>query len=241
MSAGFGFLSRFEFLQDRASAVIAGMNPAVVHNLGKYHALKKAHYLSAIEETEGDYLEFGVFTGSSFCHSLRCCRKLRRFDPKLAETTFWGFDSFAGFGPLEKEDSHPFYTDQNFETTLSKVERRVRRCAKDQPFRLIPGLFAESLTGGAAPMGIERARLVFIDSDTHASAKLALTFCAPLLRQGSFIVLDDYFAWRGREDRGVRRAFREFLANSSVQCRHVFTYGMGGCVFVVSETADGAS
>lgn len=241
MSAGFGFLSRFEFLQDWASAAIAGVNPAVVHNLGKYHALKKASYLSAIEEMEGDYLEFGVFTGSSFCHALRCCRKLRRFNLQLAETTFWGFDSFAGLGPLGEEDAHPFYTDRNFETTLSKVERRVRRCAKGQPFRLIPGLFAESLAGGAAQMGIEKARLVFIDSDTHASAKLALTFCTPLLQQGCFIVLDDYFAWRGREDRGVRCAFREFLTDSGVQCRHVFTYGMGGCVFVVSETADGAS
>ena len=241
MSGGFGFLSRFEFLQDWASAFIAGMNPAIIHNLEKYHALKKAHYLSAIEEVEGDYLEFGVFTGSSFCHSLRCCRKLRRFNPKLEETTFWGFDSFAGFGPLEKEDAHPFYTDHNFETAPAKVERRVRRCARGQPFRLVPGLFADSLADGAAGLGIEKARVVFIDSDTHGSSALALAFCAPALQQGSFIVLDDYFSYRGREDRGVRRAFREFLAASGVRCRHVFTYGMGGCVFVVSETADGAS
>ena len=72
MSNKFGFLSKLDFLQDFASVFIASLNPAVVHNLEKYMALKKVHYLSAIESIEGDYLEFGVFNGSSFCHSIRC-------------------------------------------------------------------------------------------------------------------------------------------------------------------------
>ena len=240
MSRGFGFLSRFAFLQDWASAFIAGLDPAVVHNLEKYQALKKAHYLSALENVEGDYLEFGVFTGSSFCHSIRCCRKLLRLNPGIAETTFWGFDSFSGFGPLERDDVHPFYTDANFTTDLPKVERRARRCARGLAFRLVPGFFAESLRGGARRMGIEKARVVFIDSDTGASARLALAFCAPVLQRGAYILLDDYFSYRAREDRGARRAFREFLDESGIECRRVFDYGMGGRVFAVSRAADAA-
>ncbi len=58
MSSKFGFLSKINFLQDFASIIIAGLNPASVHNLEKYMAIKKVHYLSAIEDIEGDYFSY---------------------------------------------------------------------------------------------------------------------------------------------------------------------------------------
>ena len=54
-------------------------------------------------------------------------------------------------------------------------------------------------------------------------------------------MLDDYFSYQGREDRGVRRAFSEFIDASGIKARHVFTYGMGGVVFVVSKVAQDAA
>jgi len=33
----------------------------------------------------------------------------------------------------------------------------------------------------------------------------------------------------------VTRAFSEFIVQSRIKVRHVFTYGMGGVVYVVSE------
>lgn len=230
-----GILARVECLQNWASTLIALLPPAASHNLSKYHALKKVHYLSAIEDMEGDYLEFGVFTGSSFCHSIRCFKHLRRLSSNIAITRFYGFDSFAGFGTLNKKDRHPFYVDQNFATSLEKVQRRVKKTAGDVPTRLIPGFFEESLKEGAEAMGIKKARIIFIDSDTHTSAKTALAFCAPVIQTGTFIVLDDYFSYRGREDRGVQLAFKEFVERSGTKARRVFEYGMGGVVFVVSE------
>ncbi len=235
MATKFGFLSKFEFLQDWASALIAGVNPAIVHNLEKYHSLKKVHYLSAIEDVEGDYLEFGVFTGSSFCHSIRCCKKLARLNPKTLNTKFYGFDSFAGFGTLAEDDKHSFYTDDNFATSLPTVSRRVQRVAGEIKFQLVSGFFSDSLKDGAKQLGIEKSRVIFIDSDTYSSANEALIFCIPTIQEGTFIVLDDYFSYRGSEDRGVTRAFSEFIAQSKIKVRHVFTYGMGGAVYVVSE------
>ena len=235
MASKFGFLSRLEFLQDWASALIAGMNPAIVHNLEKYHTLKKVHYLSAIEDVEGDYLEFGVFTGSSFCHSIRCCKKLARLNSKTRNTKFYGFDSFAGFGDLKEGDKHPFYTDENFATSLAAVNRRVHRVAAGRQFKLTPGFFSDSLKNGAAQLGIEKSRIIFIDSDTYSSASEALTFCIPTIQEGTFVVLDDYYSYRGSESRGVTRAFNEFVSQCNIKVRQVFTYGMGGVAYVVSE------
>ena len=159
-SSKFGFLAKMEFLQDLASFILAKINPAVIHNLEKYHALKKVHYLSAIEDIDGDYLEFGVFTGSSFCHSLRCNRRLLYLNPKLRDTIFYGFDSFSGFGELENEDMHSFYTDQNFDTDFDKVNKRVKRVAKDTSYKLIPGYFSESLKAGSRAIGINKAKII---------------------------------------------------------------------------------
>ena len=238
MKSKFGFLSKMEFLQDWASTLIAGVNPAIVHNLEKYHALKKVHYLSAIEDIEGDYLEFGVFTGSSFCHSIRCCRKLVRLNPNTVNTKFYGFDSFSGFGTLAEDDKHTFYTDQNFATSLSAVTSRVQRVAGKIEFQLVPGFFNDSLKNGAEPFGIKKSRIIFIDSDTYSSASEALTFCIPTIQSGTFIVLDDYFSYRASEGRGVTRAFLEFIAQCKAKVRHVFTYGMGGAVYVVSNIVE---
>jgi O-methyltransferase len=235
MAGKFGFLSRIVFLQDWASALIATANPAVVHNIEKYYILKKVHYLSAIEDLDGDYLEFGVFTGSSFCHSMRCVHALKLIAPKLAATRFFGFDSFVGFGALEENDKHPFYTDENFETSLQVVAERVNKVARGLSYKLVPGFFNESLQTGAASIGITKARIIFIDSDTYSSARDALAFSLPTVQAGTFIVLDDYYSYKGSSERGVAAAFSEFLAAGPFEARHVFTYGMGGSVYVISK------
>ena len=236
MASKFGFLSKVEFLQDWASTLISGLNPALVHNLEKYHALKKVHYLSAIEDVDGDYLEFGVFTGSSFCHSIRCCLKVAKLNPNVLKTKFYGFDSFSGFGELEDKDKHPFYTDENFSTSAKSVGKRVGRVGGGKVnFQLVPGYFSESLKSGAYSLGIQKSKIIFIDSDTYSSAAEALDFCLPTVQLGTFIILDDYYSYRGSMNRGVARAFEEFVVGGKINVRQVLSYGMGGAVFVVSE------
>lgn len=236
MNSKFGFISKFEFLQDWASKFIASINPAVIHNIDKYLALKKIHYLSAIEDISGDYLEFGVFTGSSFCHSIRCCKKLSNLNPNVLKTKFYGFDSFSGFGVITESDNHSFYKDENFDTSLARVDRRVKAVSSDLFYKLIPGFFSDSLKEGASNFGIENARIIFIDSDTYISAKQALNFCSKVIRSGTFIMLDDYYSYRGSLARGVAGAFHEFLAETGIGVREVFTYGMGGVVYIVHES-----
>jgi O-methyltransferase len=228
-----------EWPQNVASWLIAAVNPHITHNLEKYYALKKVHYMSALEDIGGDYLEFGVFTGSSFCHSMRCCRRMRKFNPNVRDTRFFGFDSFQGFGTVASDDKHPFYTDINFKTSFEQVDKRARKAARDSQYRLVPGFFSESLKDGPGKLGITTARIVFIDSDTYASARDALRFCAPLIQDGTYIILDDFFSYRGSSHKGVARAFDELKRDEKISVRHAFNYGMGGAVYVVSErTAD---
>tara|TARA_B110000116_G_scaffold184771_1_gene160141 strand:+ start:149 stop:895 length:747 start_codon:yes stop_codon:yes gene_type:complete len=235
MASSFGILAKLDFLQTFSSKLIAGVNPAIIHNIEKYVALKKVHYLTGVEHLEGDYLEFGVFAGSSFTHSIRCSKKMGKIFPGIKDCSFYGYDSFEGFGEIEESDIHSFYTDENFATNYEKVSKRVKRAAGEFNYKLIKGFFNETLKNGALADGISKSRVIFIDSDTYSSSKEALDYCLPTIQVGTYVVLDDFFSYKGDEKRGVAKAFNEFLEAGGFSSRKVMDYGMGGSVFVISD------
>jgi len=236
LATKFGFLSRLEFLQNWSSSIISRINPAVIHNIEKYYAIKKVHYLCSIEDTEGDYLEFGVFTGSSFCHSMRCFNNSKRLSSSnKSETRFIGFDSFEGFGEVFEDDEHSFYTDENFTTSYDEVVKRVNRVSKGLDYKLIKGFFIDTLKDGPESYEISKSLIIFIDSDTYSSAKEALTFCADTIQKGTFIILDDYYSYKGSRNKGVAKAFNELIEIKGLDVRKILAYGMGGAVYIVSD------
>jgi predicted O-methyltransferase YrrM len=236
MSTQFGFLARFELLQNMASFFFAMLNPAIIHNLEKYAVIKKVIYLTSIEEIDGDYLEFGTFTGSSISHAIRCAKKAKGNFPASDNIRFYGYDSFEGFGELSEDDKHAFYTDQNFNTDYDRVLKRVKKVAGNCfDVKLIKGFFNESLIAGTGKHGISKARIVFIDCDTKSSADDALKYCTPVLQAGTYIIVDDFFSYKGSSEKGVAAALNEFTEKNNLRLRQVFTYGMGGCVFVIDK------
>jgi len=230
----FGFLSRFTVLQDLASTLISKMNPVMMHNLEKYKIIHHAFYLTAIEGVDGDYLEFGVFTGSSFCHAIRCYNNNYKWEEGLI-TKFYGFDSFQGFGTLSHKDQHPFYNDLNFSVDSASVKHRINKVGSNNHVKLIEGFFSATLNIPASEYGIVKSRIIFIDSDTYESAAYALQFSWPSIQCGTLIILDDFFAYRGSSEHGVAMAFNEFTDHRKIKVRQLYTYGMGGVVYVVSK------
>lgn len=228
-------LKNFLFFQNVASFVLSKIPATVEHNIQKYQALRKAFYLTALEQLHGDYLEFGVFTGSSFVYALRVSRKFR-FLGKVG-TRFFGFDSFAGFGKVGEDDSHPFYLDSNFAVNEGKIIRNIKRHAKDQKVELIKGYFENTLEGHSpSEFGIKLARVILIDCDLKVASKLALNYVKPILQAGTVIVLDDFFSYKGNSSLGTAGAFHEFIkANPHICFRRMFDYGYGGVVYIVSS------
>ncbi|MCB9799912.1 MAG: class I SAM-dependent methyltransferase [Candidatus Omnitrophica bacterium] len=207
----------------------------VEHNLGKYHVLKKAFYLTALEQLEGDYLEFGVFTGSSFIFSTKVHRSLSYLGGQ--KTRFFGFDSFSGFGDIHEHDKHPFYLNNIFKVNKDKVIRNIKNKTQKSETRIVEGYFNETLRGKkASDYGIEKARIIFIDCDLKEPAREALAFSLPALQQGTVIVLDDYFSYKGDSTLGVCGALTEVLQGfPGIKLREVCPYGYGGIVFIVSS------
>ena len=112
--------------QNIASWLYSHYPQSVQHNLQKYQALSKAFYMTAAEGLNGDYLEYGVFTVSSFVLATRVHRQLGALGD--VKTKFYGFDSFSGFGEIGDEDKHQVYSDDIFkldEQHVKKIKRNI--------------------------------------------------------------------------------------------------------------------
>ena len=46
----------------------------------------------------------------------------------------------------------------------------------------------------------DKCAVIFIDCDLMNPAYIALNFIKPILQQGSIIIIDDYFSYRGDEN-----------------------------------------
>src|SRR5687767_9797616 len=121
-----GLLQRWFGLQNLAARLICRIPPEVHHNIGKLEALRKAFAYTGLEGVEGDYLEFGVFQGTSLIAAINSYETQN----KGAPCRFFGFDSFEGFRVDKKTDgTHPVWKDQELATSYEMVSKRLK------PFR----------------------------------------------------------------------------------------------------------
>ena len=174
-------------------AIIASLVPAYLEfTVGKYLAIKKALYITAHDATHGSYLEFGVFTGSSFNFAMKVNKKIEKIFGKM-DCEFIGFDSFKGFGEIKKEDENPTFKDHIFSVNEKKVLQNIQKCAKGQKMRIIKGFYKETIENKTTKdLNIDKARVVMIDCDLKESTRLALEFIKPSIQEGTIILFDDF-------------------------------------------------
>ena len=191
----------------------------VLHNFSKYFSIKKILYSVNIDNIEGDYCEFGCFTGASLNHALNTYNAYM----KNKKMTFYGFDSFEGF----PEETHKIYKSEDFSADYDEV-KKIEKNSKGR-CQIIKGFFEESLTDNLIKEKINKISLAFIDCDLALSSIPVFSFIKGRLVNGSFIIIDDYF----NIDKNGRNIRAEFLKTFAVD-KEVFlfsTYGLGGVVF----------
>jgi len=172
-----------------------------------------------MDETDGDYCEFGCFTGASLTHSLRITSGKEFFKKKI----FYGFDSFEGF----PEEAHKIYKSEDFSADYNEV-KKIEKNSKGR-CKIIRGFFEESLTDNLIKENINKISLAFIECDLALSSIPVFLFIKDRLVNGSFIIIDDYF----NIDKNGRSIRAEFLKTFAVdkEISLFSTYGVNGVVF----------
>lgn len=163
-------------------------------------------------QVPGDYLEFGVFKGATFAAAHHFAQQR-----ELPEMRFYAFDSFQGLpeskGLDRYEEGDAQFSQGQFGFARDDFldNLRARRVDLDK-VELVEGWFEQTLTAETrARLPIQRAAVIWVDCDLYESTVPVLEFVTDYVQDGTVMVFDDWFCFRGDPDRGEQRALREWL------------------------------
>lgn len=212
------FIAKNRFIHNISSFIVNRIPLFVLHNFSKYFSVRKILYNINIDDIEGDYCEFGCFTGACLNHALNT----HRFYMKNRNMNFYGFDSFEGF-PVEV---HKEFKSENFKSDyemVKKLEKKFDNC------KIVKGFFENTLKNKEITNSINKISFAFIDCDLAISAKSVFEFIKPRMSNGSYIMIDDYFNIdnNGESIFGIMKNFFEIDKDIFI---HSY-FGNGGIVF----------
>lgn len=169
-------------------------------------------------ETQGihDYytMEFGVLNGEG---SVDIIRQLRS-DQYRAH---YGFDSFEGFGEISGFDEeasklHPSFSTGGYRgMKRAQVHESIKQHVRfDAELHLTEGFFKDSLPKFDKTNLKGFPLMIYVDCDLYQSSKECFDFIEDIVEDGTWILCDDYWCYRGKPGVGQRRAIDEWVQNS---------------------------
>jgi len=167
-------------------------------------------------QKNGYYMEFGILNGEGMIQAYRILRGMINH--------FFGFDSFSGLPRLSNVDKKgenltPIFYEGNFcGGTKEEVEKNIIKSTgiPDDQLTITPGYFTESLKQFDHQTLKNKGDLLvcYVDCDLYSSSKDVFVFIEPLVTTGTWLILDDYWLYRGHPQYGQRKAFEEWINNS---------------------------
>lgn len=177
----------------------------------------------------GHYYEFGLATGDSFARCYRTVTSLAKHLGYAGAEDFGvrmlGFDSFEGLPEPGESDRRVGWGRGAMACDRERFEQRMDAAGIPRTaYRLVEGFYEKSLTEELrAELADCKPSLVMMDCDFYSSTRTVLEWIRPLLRDGTFFMFDDIWAFAGHPDFGELRAIREFnAAGPGVLVPHYF-------------------
>ena len=187
----------------------------------------------------GDYLEFGVWKGGTFTSAFYFAKRY-----PLPDMRFYAFDSFEGLPEITGVDAEGFKHFEQGQFTCSEKQFReniIKNGVDIKRVDTVPGWFDTVLNAETKKrLPIERAAVVWIDCDIYESTVPVLEFITSYLQDGTIIIFDDWFCYKGNPHRGEQRAFREWLErHPTIHASEFYKFGWGGNSFIIHTSATG--
>ncbi|MBC7812729.1 MAG: class I SAM-dependent methyltransferase [Burkholderiales bacterium] len=172
------------------------------------------------QHIDGDYCEFGVYTGASFVQMFHLLSKLES-ERGYHEfpTRFFAFDSFEGLPQIGGEDrrfAQLRFRAGEFDAPRTEFESNLQRSGVDLArVTVVPGWYSEVLTPELpARIGLKQVSIAYVDCDLYESAVPVLNFLTDLLVDGAVLIFDDWNVNRAHPQLGVQGAFHEWSARN---------------------------
>lgn len=173
---------------------------------------------------EGDYLEFGVHKGRSLITAYRLSTRYN------LSMKFYAFDSFGGLPAITGVDAQGFseFSPGEYSCSIKNFRKNLVRGGVDlMRVSLIPGWYDQTLKKETKKnLSLKKASIILVDCDLYESTVPVMNFITDYIQEGTIIIFDDWFSFRGNPHRGEQRAFREWLEkNPSFQAVEFYKAG----------------
>jgi len=180
-------------------------------------------------------VEFGVLNGESL---IEIIRQLRGGIAKIV-----GFDTFSGIPQLLTSDHNdlvnmPAFIEGNYQGgRVDDVMKFILGCTDlpSEKLELIEGDFRETVSSYELGTSGDFPLIFHVDVDLYSSSLEALKWVARNAQDGSWLLLDDYWCYRGNASMGQRKAFNEvFDTNSRIEATPYTNYKGFGRAYILN-------
>ena len=176
--------------------------------------LDSALGISMVNQVMGDYLEFGVF---------RADRLIQAYETATAIAGYvTAGEGLPKAGAIDvAQGQEEWIGEGGFSASLEEVTALLPKKARTTgKIKLVKGWFNETLTDKTkTELEIKSAAIVYIDCDYYESTVPCLEFVTDLLVDGSILIFDDWWIFKGRSDRGEQRAFHEWQERHKIKAQ----------------------
>ena len=187
----------------------------------------------------GDYYEFGVFEGSTFISAAQTFERVVQRRIKVADKVgdgpmarsirsgmaanmrFHAFDSFEGLPKLQSADliSRDFVEEQ-FLCVRKDFEKNIKNAGLEAGRVSIHEGYFEELAKQDYTAGLPKAAVIWLDCDLYSSSVAAYKLISNLIQDGTVLIIDDWFSYKGSRFAGPQLAFREWSESNSIASRY---------------------
>lgn len=194
-----------------------------------------ANCISILKRTRGnnigDYLEFGVFNGSSMSSIYLTAKEL---DFKMR---FFGFDAFKGLPKESEKEDDNVWKEGFYSCSFEKMTQCLKkRGINPKEINWVKGWYKDTLNDRTVnKFKINNPGIIFIDCDTYSSSKSVLDFIGPMIKNETILCFDD---WKLNDldikGMGEYKAFNEFLENNkNLEVREIRSYNRKSKSFII--------
>lgn len=184
---------------------------------------------------EGDYLEFGVYKGGTLIPAYHFSKAMGK---NLENMHFYGFDSFEGLPEIKGLDKEKFahFSKGDYTQSMSNLIKNLKCSKMDlKRVKLIKGWYDKVLNQDLQKrLPLKKAAIIWIDCDLYESTIPVLKFIKKYIQNGTIIIFDDWYCFRGNPEQGEQKAFSEWLKkNKEVKAIPFRQSYWGGNSFII--------
>jgi len=211
-----------------------------------------------LNNVEGDYLEFGARTGKSFAIAYKSYKDYRKKfiksnihqeeskDELPTEMRFFAFDAWEnGFPDVTNECdlvNKPMHwvkgamaePESVFWNNLSSFDSNKKLHEK---IVTVKGYFENTLTDELKEKHeLKKAAVVHFDCDLYESTRIALEYVLNLVDVGTIFIFDDYYRYKGMDDCGQFKAFKDFKdQNKNLNFKEIGVFRGNSVAFICGQ------